>query len=63
MTTRIVVSPDRVDPLIKELDNKVKVVDTFDECKVIEITIDDALDILSVYHAGIRYGMDKMRNH
>lgn len=57
----IAVSPDRVEPLVNELGNKAKVVGTFDECKVIEITIANSIDLLSVYHAGIRYGMDKMR--
>ena len=59
MTYRIFVSDDRVEFLVNELGDKAKVLDKKEGMTTIpvEITIEDSMDILNVFHAGIRTGM------
>lgn len=60
MTTAIVIDNTRVKPLVDQLSDKVKVIGPYDNnSTLLEVTLNDALDVLSVFHAGIRYGMDR----
>jgi len=59
MTYRIWISDDRVEFLVNELGDKAKVLDKKEGVATtpIEITIEDSMDVLNVFHAGIRAGI------
>jgi len=57
MTHRIFLCEERVPFLVNEMVfGKVKVVETEDKMTTVDITIEDAFDLLKVFHAGIKAG-------
>ena len=59
MNYTLVVNPDRVQYLVKELGDNITIKEQ-EESSMIEVTIkiDCNLNILSVFHAGIECGLD-----
>ena len=51
---------DRVKYLTKELSDKIIIISQDDEWTRLEITIESSLDILLVFHAGCKTGIDAM---
>jgi hypothetical protein len=51
---------DRVKYLTKELSDKITIISQDDEWTRLEITIESSLEILLVFHAGCRAGVDAM---
>jgi hypothetical protein len=59
MTHRIFLCEERVPFLVNEMVfGKVKVVETEDKMTTVDITIDDAFDLLKVFHAGFNCGYE-----
>jgi hypothetical protein len=61
MIATIVVDNNRVKPLVDQMGDKVKIIrPSFDEAyMLLEVTIDESIDVLHIFHAGIKYGMDR----
>lgn len=59
MTYKIFISDDRIKFLVNELgESKVKVLDKKDTSTTpVEVTIEDGMDVLNVFHAGIYAGL------
>ena len=51
---------DRVKYLITELSNKISIVNQDDKWTRVEISIEENIDLLHVFHAGCRAGVDAM---
>ena len=58
MIFTLAISNDRVKYLIRELGGNVKVIRVGDETTILDITIDNDLDALSLFHAGIYSGLN-----
>jgi hypothetical protein len=56
MKYQLLVLTERLTFLQKELDNRLTVLETENNFTRIEITINDGMDILSVFHAGVMCG-------
>ena len=57
MTYKIFLCEERVPFLVNEMAHgKVNVIETEDEMTLVEITIDDAFDLLKIFHAGVEVG-------
>jgi hypothetical protein len=52
------ISHDRVKYLIKELGDNVKIIREGDETTILEVTINNDMDALSLFHAGIYSGLN-----
>jgi len=48
----------RVKYLIKEMTDRIKIISQDDEWTKVEIEINNGLDLLQVYHAGCRTGLE-----
>ena len=58
MIFTLAISNDRVKYLIRELGGNVKVIRVGDETTILDVTIDNDLDALSLFHAGIYSGLN-----
>jgi len=55
----LVINPDRVQYLVKELGDNIIVGEQEESGMIkITITINNSIDVLSVFHAGVRCGLD-----
>ena len=63
MIVEIFTTTDRLVYLQKNLGDKIVVLGEPDGTGQLKISIeiDDALDVMSVFHAGVSYGLDKMQ--
>jgi hypothetical protein len=54
---------DRLVYLQKALENKIVVLSEPDELNQVKISVEmiSSIDVMEVFHAGIRYGMDEMQ--
>jgi hypothetical protein len=60
--TTLWVSGERADYIVKEMGNQAQIMSTEEDgTKVIEITIESRIDLLNLFHAGIRFGMSRYR--
>jgi hypothetical protein len=57
---KLTITEERIPYLVEELGEKIVVGETTDEKTDIEITIEDNIDVLRVFHAGINCGMQRM---
>jgi len=48
----------RIQPLIDELGEKIKIISQDKEWTKLEVTITDAFDVMRVFHAGCKVGSD-----
>jgi hypothetical protein len=53
---------DRAKSIVAELKNKCEIIKQNDEWITVEITIENDLDALNLFHAGIKAGMDEILN-
>lgn len=62
MTYKIFISDDRVNHLVTELGNKVKVLDKKETSTFtpVEVTLESSSDLLNVFHAGVMAGIKVM---
>jgi len=58
MKYKFAVTNERVKFLIKELEGNIEVIEVEDNYTRVEITIDEAMDVLRVFHAGVNAGLD-----
>jgi hypothetical protein len=62
MKFKFFVKTTRVNSLFLELQSKCQIIKQDDEWTTVEVTIDNDLDALSLFHAGCRAGMDEIFN-
>jgi hypothetical protein len=60
MTYKFSITAERVPYLVEELKEKIVVGEAKDERIEVEITIEDNIDVLRTFHAGINCGMRHM---
>jgi hypothetical protein len=61
MTYKIFITDDRIRHLINELGDRVKILDKKEKDMTttpVEITINEGIDLLNVFHAGVRVGIN-----
>jgi len=60
--TTLWVSNERADYIIKEMGGQAQIINTEEDgTKMIEITIENRMDLLNLFHAGIHFGMSRYR--
>jgi hypothetical protein len=62
MTFKFFVQTKRVDSIFVELPGKSRIIEQDDEWTTVEITINNDIDALSLFHAGCRAGMNEVLN-
>lgn len=62
MKFKFFVKTTRVDSIFVELPGKSRIIQQDDEWTTVEVTIDNDIDALSLFHAGCRAGMDEIFN-
>jgi hypothetical protein len=63
MKVELAITKTRVPYLVKELgEDRTEVKEYSDDQDLIIFEVNDGMDILSIFHAGICYGSDSMRN-
>ncbi len=63
MKIELAISKNRVPYLVKGLGEKlIEVKEYSDDQDLIIFEVNDGMDILSIFHAGINFGSDSMRN-
>ena len=60
MKIELCITKDRIPFLVEEFGDRITVTPYNDEQDKVEFEYTSQLDILSVFHAGIRYGSDSM---
>lgn len=58
MEYKISVQKDRAAHLVKELGNRIEVIEQDQEWTRVKITIESSSDILSIFHAGVMRGVE-----
>ena len=58
MIFTLAVSNNRVKHLVKELGDNVKIIRVGDETTILDVTINNDMDALSLFHAGIYSGLN-----
>jgi len=59
MTYKVFVINDRVKYLSQQLGDRVIVINEEDNMTVVEVTINDSMDVLSLFHAGVMAGLNE----
>jgi hypothetical protein len=60
--TTLWVSNERADYIIKEMGGQAQIINTEEDgTKMIEIIIENRIDLLNLFHAGIHFGMSRFR--
>jgi len=59
MTYKVFVINDRVKYLSQQLGDRVIVINEEDNMTVVEVTINDSMDIISLFHAGVMAGLNE----
>ena len=60
--TTLWVGKERADYIIKEMGNQAQIINTEEDgTKVIEVTIENRMDLLNLFHAGINFGISRYR--
>ena len=63
MIVEIFTTTDRLSYLQKNMNDKIVVMshpDGTGQVKV-QVVVDDAMDVMNIFHAGVSYGLDKMQ--
>ena len=63
MNVEIFTTTDRLPYLQKNMNDKIVVMshpDGTGQVKV-QVVVDDAMDVMNIFHAGVSYGLDKMQ--
>ena len=59
MTYKVFVMNDRVKYLSQQLGDRVIVINEENNMTVVEVTINDSMDIISLFHAGVMAGLNE----
>lgn len=63
MKLELAITKERVPYLVKELgEDRVEVREYNDDQDLIIFEVNDGMDVLCIFHAGINFGSDSMRN-
>ena len=60
MKYQLLIQSDRVKHLLNELSDRLSIVSQDDKWSWVEITIENSIDVLKVFHAGCKTGVDAM---
>jgi hypothetical protein len=58
MIFTLAISNNRVKHLVKELGDNIKIIRVGDETTILDVTINNDMDALSLFHAGIYSGLN-----
>lgn len=63
MIVEIFTTTDRLPYLQKNMNDKIVVMSHPDGTRQVkvQVVVDDAMDVMNIFHAGVSYGLDKMQ--